>query len=271
MQVPVDPPAAVAQPLSRTPSLPQGPKVPRGLAGARQETDTAGARPCSSQTGFTGGWGRHRDPRAQHGAEGEGVEVGSGGRVLIQQLMDPSMAGCLSVHLPGAGWLQVLGPRSGSGQGLGESWGETGASVSQALDLERARAAGPWGRGLPRPLPGELSGALPVTSAACKDVWGCCTLAMAALVPGRAAVRPRAAVPRRPRAHPMAAPRSPADTSRAQRQQSPRSRSSNSSRMARDGQCGGCLPGHRQGFKSSQGWRLVPVTWSVPQCPARSG
>lgn len=185
VQVPIDPPTAVAQPLSRTPSLPQGPNVPRGLAGARQETDTAGARPCSLQSGFTGGWGRHRDPHAQHGAEGEGVEVGSGGRVLIQQLMDPSMAGCLSVQLPGAGWLHVLGPQSGSGQGLGESWGETGASVSQALDSEHARAAGPWGRGLPRPLPGELLGALPVTSAACKDMWGRCTPAMATLIPGR--------------------------------------------------------------------------------------
>lgn len=58
--VPGDPPAAVAQPLPRTPSLPQGPKVPQRPAGARQETDTAGASQCSSQTGFTGGGGPWR-------------------------------------------------------------------------------------------------------------------------------------------------------------------------------------------------------------------
>lgn len=39
----------------RYPSLPQGLKVSQQLVGAHQQTDAAGARHCSSQTGFTDG------------------------------------------------------------------------------------------------------------------------------------------------------------------------------------------------------------------------
>lgn len=42
---------------TRAPSLPQALKVPQDLARAHQETEAAGARHGSSQTGFTGGGG----------------------------------------------------------------------------------------------------------------------------------------------------------------------------------------------------------------------
>lgn len=157
-------------------------------------------------------------------------------------------------------------------------------SFGSMLGCIGSPAVGPWERGLPRPwapLPGELLGGLLVTSAACKDVWGdgtavwdaapqpwsCLSLCMRLhILPQH---RPTGSLCP-PHAQPTPALRSPVDTSRAKRQQSPRSRSSDSSRMAQGGQRGGCLSGHRQGFKSSWGWRLVPVTRSVPQCLARS-
>lgn len=65
------------------------------------------------------GGGGHRDPSGKHRAEGAGL--GSRGWVIIQQLMEPSMAGCPSVQLLSVclvrvgctGW--VLGPGPGGG------------------------------------------------------------------------------------------------------------------------------------------------------------
>lgn len=73
--------------------------------------------------------------------------MGSGGWILIQQLMVPSMSSCLTVWLSsyvvqgGAGWLHIWAPWSRSRRRLSESWGETGASLSQTLIFP----VGPWG------------------------------------------------------------------------------------------------------------------------------
>lgn len=67
------------------------------------------------------GGGGHRDPSGKHRAEGAGL--GSRGWVIIQQLMELSMAGCPAVvWLSGEGWLHRLGPWSRSRWGLSEVW-----------------------------------------------------------------------------------------------------------------------------------------------------
>lgn len=54
--------------------------------------------------GLLGGGG-HGDRHGKHRAGG--AEVGSGGWVIIQQLMEPSLAGCPSVQLLSGGLVQV--------------------------------------------------------------------------------------------------------------------------------------------------------------------
>lgn len=118
------------------------------------------------------------------------MEVGPGEQALIQQLVGPSMAAvCPSVSV---WWPHRLDPWSRSTQGLGESWGETKAFVSQALSSEH-------------------TGVQPLTLLRKLGSSHGCTLLQHRL--------------------PMPALCSPVDTSRAQRQQSPSSRSSSSSRM----------------------------------------
>lgn len=58
--------------------------------------------------GLLGGGG-HRGPYGKHRTEG--AEVRLGGWVIIQQLMEPSTAGCPAVvWLSGEGWLHRLCP-----------------------------------------------------------------------------------------------------------------------------------------------------------------
>lgn len=139
--------------------------------------------------------------------------------MLIQQLMDPSMA----VWPSSTGWLHTLGPQSGSR--LGESWGETGASTSQALTSEHTGAhrqpcSGALGARAPKTLGTPPRGAVGGFAGHCCSVQGCagrrhrcvgrCTPAMVVLVPVRAAAHPPSApshrlpvpTPRPPHARP---------------------------------------------------------------------
>lgn len=90
----------------------EGPIPPTGTEGPSGSGEgSPGDRSSRSQAWFISdrvywGWG-HRDPYGGHRAE-----VGSGGWVIFQQLMEPSMAGCAAVQLL-SGWVLAPGPGGG--------------------------------------------------------------------------------------------------------------------------------------------------------------
>lgn len=109
-------------PQASSQSLCRDPIPPTGTEGLSEAGGGSPGDRCSrSQTlfiteGFTGG---HRDPYGKHRAEG--TEVGLGGWAIIQQLMEPSMAGCPAVQLLSGCLVRVgctdwvLGPGPGGG------------------------------------------------------------------------------------------------------------------------------------------------------------
>lgn len=128
------------------------------------------------------------------------------------------LSGCLALRHRVVGWLHMWVPQSWSRQGLGESWGEMGASMSQTLASEHAKVQpsapqqrlGSQGGPTPwSPPPRGAVGGFP--SHFCGVLCGEVALLCRMLNPGHGHTHPftcgrrssRNPVPQGPRAHPV--------------------------------------------------------------------